>query len=408
MALKRKFSTRHMNGPSMSGSIHPGGVRLRNRELIKDIQVSANDASFNKVGWLINPGENSLARWLPQLATLFTVYKWHYLRFDYVTTSGQGATDNAVGFVGVAHNPNPSDQIPTDKQSFCCLQGAVLGSANRNWSCRVDLSHMTQPYYWVSDVRIKNISDQSFSAATATAGVLRTVLNFDRREYDTGQFVVCWGGQGNSPSNPSSEQTDGITLGELYMTYDVELWRPNVPTMRWAAQIVSQDNPLNAHYSGTSVSNTNVLGTSWTQRYDSFTYASSQSSSVVNANYNGTLFSAATPPGVGLTFTATSITFPVLPAGLSFQVLTVWVGTAVATAIPSISFTNGATGPSDADNESISYLSNSGDTTGKAYSINYITTGSSTLPLVVSYSGGTLPTSAVVDVYITGLPSNYA
>lgn len=170
-------STPKFNG---NGSI----VRVGHRSLISTISTTASGFSINK--WPINPGLAQTFPWLSKLGSRYDKYRFVSLRFEYKSvcpTSTSGVMMMSVDF-------DAADATPTSK---------------------VDQAQT-----------VPNVESNVWLGATLNVPVDNTwrftrqglVSNTDIKTYDLGNLFV------------STIYGSGITTGELYVEYVVELTKP--------------------------------------------------------------------------------------------------------------------------------------------------------------------------------------
>lgn len=192
-------------------------IRVRHREYLADITGAA---SFTNQQFPINPGMNVTFPWLASVAQNFEKYLFRSLQFEYEPRS---STANA-GSIMAAIDYDAADAAPVDKTQFMAQHGAV-SSATWEECC------------FVAD-RMSLSSQGQGGSRYIREGTLAS--NLDIKTYDTGVF------------NIASQGGPGSDVGELYVSYDVELMTPSL-------EVAS--NPLSAKVTaGGSVSKTAFFG----------------------------------------------------------------------------------------------------------------------------------------------------
>lgn len=172
------------------------GLRVCHREFITDI---TSTVAFTNRSLSINPAVPATFPFLSQIARLFENYKMEGLVFEYVSSSGMVTnTSSALGTVIMATDFNSYAAPFTNKQAM-------------------------ESYEWA----ISAVPYQSFAHCVECApGERHTNTLFTREgayegsllDYDLGKFQYATVGQ----------PTDGGVLGELWVTYDVVLYKPRI------------------------------------------------------------------------------------------------------------------------------------------------------------------------------------
>jgi hypothetical protein len=176
-------------------------VRIRHREFIRDLVVPGTGTLFNLQDYVINPGNRELFPWLGQMARQYSQYKIHGMVFAFKSMSSDYAASGPLGTVVMATNYNAIDRVFANKIEMENSEFAV--------SCKPSMSlvHAIECDSKVSGVDVLYIRDPGYETAEVS----------DRRFYDYGRFQVATSGL---PGNAAS------TLGELWVTYDIELMKP--------------------------------------------------------------------------------------------------------------------------------------------------------------------------------------
>jgi len=210
--------TQKMTTPNLSSSMFGGDgrIRVRHREYFSDI-VSPNNG-FNDTSFSIQPGNSIMFPWLSTIAENYESYKFNSLSFEYETmcaTSQAGKLLMAVDF-------DASDAPPINKTQLMADHNAVSSAV---WQ---------ECCYKASKEDLNKFGPQKF---VRTGNVAAT----DIKTYDIGNLQVATQGAGGS----------SLTVGELYVSYDVELMTPQINPI-----------PLSFHgVAGTGISPDLILGT---------------------------------------------------------------------------------------------------------------------------------------------------
>lgn len=192
-------------------------VRVRHREFIRDLVVPTNPLEFNLQDEVINPANRNLFPWLNQMAKQYSQYKIHGMVFTYKTMSSDYAASGPLGTVFMATNYNALDRPFASKIELENSEFAVSTKPSQS------LIHAIECDPKVSGVDILYVRDPTYD----TTGELS-----DRRFYDYGRFQV--GTQG-------LPGVVGNTLGELWVSYDIELIKP-IPggSLKFGTSLISK------------------------------------------------------------------------------------------------------------------------------------------------------------------------
>jgi len=206
--------------PTFGESKHT--VRIRHREYLTDIQGSVG---FSVQSFNINPGLVFSFPWLSNVAYAYQQYKFKGLLFEYVSTSGDAiaAANNALGSVVMSTQynatlPNFQSKAEMEQYEYSC---------STKPSC--SLIHPIE-----CDPQFNPLQHLYIRAGNNTN---------DLRLYDLGIFQIATQGQ-----------QVATTIGELWVTYDVELYKPRIQP---GLAVVGDFARFNL---GPYVANTNVLG----------------------------------------------------------------------------------------------------------------------------------------------------
>lgn len=176
-------------------------IRVKHREFIKDLLVPDDAGSFSIADYVINPGNRELFPWLGQMARQYSQYKIHGMVFAYKSMSSDYAASGPLGTVFMATNYNALDRPFSSKLELENTEFAVSTKPS------MSLVHAIECDPKVSGFEILYIRDPSYDTGETS----------DRRFYDYGRFQVGTQGLPGTPGN---------TLGELWVTYDIELIKP--------------------------------------------------------------------------------------------------------------------------------------------------------------------------------------
>lgn len=176
-------------------------VRVRHREFIKDIVVPNDGADFNLESWLINPANKDLFPWLGQMSRQYQQYRIHGMVLVFKSMSSDYAAAGPLGTVMIATNYNAVDREYQSKVELENSEFAV--------SCKpsMNLVHAIECDPKVTGLETLYIRDPAYETGETS----------DRRFYDYGKVQFATQGLPGTPGN---------TMGELWVTYDIELMKP--------------------------------------------------------------------------------------------------------------------------------------------------------------------------------------
>ncbi len=323
-------------------------VRVKHREYLGDVNSSV---AFALQAYSINPGLSQTFPWLSSLAENFQAYRFHGLVFEFWSTSSNALNNvnTALGTVVMATQYNAARANFTSKAEMEQYEFATSCKPSMSMIHPVECASLEAP-----------LSELYIRTGALPAG---EVLQF----YDYGKFQLATVGMQNANN-----------IGELWVSYDVELYKPRISPGLWAG---SYQRVSNAAYD-----NNNTLGS-------------------IQTNPIG---------DIGITIVATgagfdSILFPPSISTGAFQVTVIWRGTATALTIANPATTNVTFVPRLAQGGLAQIASPSGGTNNSAVAVytglfaiaGYSATGSK-----LQFTGLTLPTAgATVDIIVVGIPT---
>jgi len=317
-------------------------TRVRHREYLSDILTGPVAGEFNNVTFPLNPGLALTFPYLSSIALNYEEYCFHGLTFEIISTTSSYNASSAMGSMIVSMEYNASAPPFISKPQMENSAYAVSARFDRNIMYGVECASNAQNAYYV------RYSDTNKIPITST---------------DMGYIQVATQPAGSFPIKS--------VVGELWVSYDVELSRPRLSPARFGY--------FHAARSGTS--GTNPFGTAQMPL---------QPQPVVYGSLTGT------------TITNTVITIPESIQGDVYMVTVYWRGSSVAITYPALT-TSGLSLMSLADNYTISTMDSpaSGATSTKASLVSYFTVTSATgLPSTITYAaGGSIPVGSV-DVFI--------
>jgi len=199
-----------VNGMAAEGTIpvfgvpdENGTVRIRHKEYIADIFSPATPANFVSQTFSLNPGLAGVFPWLSQTAANYDEYEFKGLIFTYNPVISDSSNSGAMGTVIVATQYNAANSAFASKQQMLEYSGSV--------SARIcdTIVHGVE-----CDPRKHGGSAIEYVRAGAVPS------GQDVKTYDLGLFQISTSGV-SSGSFPA-----GTQLGELWVSYDIELRKP--------------------------------------------------------------------------------------------------------------------------------------------------------------------------------------
>jgi hypothetical protein len=210
-----------VNSVKASGSIpmmHSEGqtVTVRHKEFLTEVKSSTG--FLVQRSFTINPGNATTFPWLSRLANSYQQYRIKGLVFHYVPTSGSAvsSTNNALGSVMLQTSYRSNDTPPTSK----------IELLNEYWSSEAMPSEA-----FCHPIEC-NPSENPFNVQYIRADDTLIPTNDSPLLYDMGTTHLCVSGQ----------QASQVTLGDLWVTYEIELKKPII------ASNVTTDSALYTAY----------------------------------------------------------------------------------------------------------------------------------------------------------------
>jgi hypothetical protein len=312
-------------------NMHANGqaVVVRHREYVAD--VSSNINFTVNASYALNPGLASSFPWLSGIAQQYQEYSWKGIIYEFVSTSGDvvASTNTALGTVMLATDYRATQSAFTNKLQLLNQYFSCDAKPSECFCHPIECNPKENPY---------NV--QYVRGGAVPAGE-------DQKTYDLGVVYLATQGM----------QAASIDVGELWVSYEVELRKP-IPAD------ISNLYGLDASYTIAAPDATNVFGTSRTSKYDrigltltntklSFPVGSSGSyglvvtyPAVTSANFqnwitSGTLVNC-TAGTLGSTNGQDSLYTVGIGAAMGFCIITITNPTIVASFAPSFTTLTGA------------------------------------------------------------------
>lgn len=192
--------------PNVVNSARPGGsVVISHKEYIGDIYNTSdqvNPGEFKIQKFPIQPGDSQTFPWLSQIAPNFQEYEFRGLLFHFrsMSADSMSSTNTALGSVIMATQYDSEQPDFTSKSQMENYQ--FTNSIKPSESCL----HM------IECARASNVLTNLYTRGDDVP------LGKDSRFYDLGNFFIATAGM----------QTQNINLGELWVTYEIELMKPKI------------------------------------------------------------------------------------------------------------------------------------------------------------------------------------
>lgn len=222
-----------MNPPQIVNSVEKGGIIVRHREFIRDLPASV---AFNNFIFPLNPGQRQTFPWLSQIAAGFEQYRFRGCLFEFISTSSDAvlsaAASTSLGTISIATDYDVLDIPYGDKRT---MLNSEYASSNKP-SC--DFIH---------PIECKN------SLTPMNMQYVRTSFNFpangDARLYDLGNVIVATEGMQAATGN----------VGELWVTYEVEFYKPQYLLLANTDHF-GLNAPVSTAWFGTAVESSRAVG----------------------------------------------------------------------------------------------------------------------------------------------------
>lgn len=195
---------------SANGSVRSTkhGMLVSHKEYVGDIRSGPTAGLFDVKSIAINPGNLPTFPWLARIARSFDQYKIRKMKFEYKTMSSDAlnSTNTSLGTIIIAANYNVLAPAFTSKHEMENYEGAVSTKPSADVEFRVEANPHSMP---VQELFVRVDGDPNPPAGN------------DLRLYDLGNLSVATVG-GQAPN---------VNLGELWVSYEVELIKPKLRTL---------------------------------------------------------------------------------------------------------------------------------------------------------------------------------
>nr|AQU11742.1 capsid protein [Cruciviridae sp.] len=344
--------------PQFGSSKGSKSVRVQHREYIQDVVSSPTAGAFLIQGFGINPGNPALMPWLSSVASNFEVYRLHGMIFEFKTMSADAlsSVQTALGTVIMATSYNSANPTFFSKQQMENYEFAQSAKPSESMCHYVECSKNGIPLgeLYTRDNAVPTGQPSQF--------------------YDVGTFNIATVGLPGT----------NVLVGELWVTYDVELFKPKL----YIGGATSGGTAF-FHASFTAPVGTNLFSGTQTTKYNSFPSG---------------LTLGTTPNG------STSIQFnsPVAPVGSTYIVNIQVNGSGAATTVaPSAVTYANAQGVNIFGNSTQATFGSSQTTTNWSWEAAFVITSqvgaNNGLANITGYTNPTTVTS--IDLFITQVPN---
>ena len=210
--------TKPANMKSVPGK--SGTFRVSHREYIQDV---VGQPAFTCVVLNINPGRNDTFPWLSAIGQRFESYRFLSLAFEYKPS----CSTSTAGKVILAIDFDAEDSPPNTKQEALSYKGAVSAAPWQEAKCV-----------------IQQIDNKKLSGEKYTRDIQSSYT--DLKTYDLGTLNIVTQGMATTS-----------TVGELYVSYVVELITPQTQVEQTSAKINSTSSQKGGWFPASAA----VLGT---------------------------------------------------------------------------------------------------------------------------------------------------
>lgn len=215
------------------------GVIISHREYVTDIQSTS---LFTSNSYSLNPGISTLFPWLQAVAQNFEEYEYRGMVLEFKSMSSDlntASTTSNLGTVVMATQYNPLDPLFPDKRTMENYQFACSGKPSE---------HIIHP---IECKKSQNVDTHLY----VRTGAVPT--GADIRLYDLGTFSIATQGM------PSA--FTGSSIGELWVSYEVEFFKPKLVSTTGATQLAdhiyfTNGMTTNGMFQNSTLDDYNTLG----------------------------------------------------------------------------------------------------------------------------------------------------
>lgn len=252
-----KSNSIETNGGTIAGEVPHFGrennsTRVRHREFIKDIAVPVNPSAFSNTTYVINPANQELFPWLSKFAENYQQYRIHGMVLIFKTTTSDYSASGGMGKVAMATNYNVRDSAYANMIELENAEFSVSGKPSMSRVHPIECaSNNGLPL-------VRYVRDLQYDSSGG-----------DDRLYDAGKFQFATQGLPGAA---------GTIIGELWMSYDIEFYKPiigrSAPSAQYEPVVVPVFNTLegNGNRSLHMIERSEIggsdFGTTYAQKWD--------------------------------------------------------------------------------------------------------------------------------------------
>lgn len=172
-------------------------TRVQHREFLGNVVSSSSANTFDIASFLVNPGDPICFPWLAGIAAQYDQWRPHGIIFEYKTTSGSfNGTDQSLGAVILASDYDVLDAAYGSKAEMENSQFVVSASSDSNIMHPIECNEKERGQNWYYTRK------GQATLSTGDSARFNDLCNFQ---------IATSGISGTS-----------VTLGELWITYDIE------------------------------------------------------------------------------------------------------------------------------------------------------------------------------------------
>lgn len=178
-------------------------TRIQHREYLQDVYTGAAAGAFSITGFQINPGLAFTFPYLASVAQNFEEYRIRGMVFEFISTSSPYNANAAMGSIVMAMEYNAAAPAFTNKPQMENSDFAISARFDKNMVYGVECSLNAQNTYYVR-------TGNGALPLTST---------------DLGTMYVA--------TQPAASFPTGSNVGELWVSYDIEFYRPRITPARF-------------------------------------------------------------------------------------------------------------------------------------------------------------------------------
>lgn len=183
------------------------GNIITNREYIGDVTLGATPEIFTifQDGFTINPGLAKTFPWLSTIAQNYEQFKIHGMIFEFKSTVGDNSTVQNVGTVIMGTEYNVNSANFANKQVMENSEFAQSGKATESQIHGIECASKEHP------MKMQYVRTGALASTTDSI-----------KWYDFANFQIATQGFNAAQAN--------TTIGELWVSYQIEFFKPQIPT----------------------------------------------------------------------------------------------------------------------------------------------------------------------------------